>query len=87
MLRVFSDYQGTQTLYELSVLGGRLDAVELGTSARHAVGSEVTVVLPPLAVLGLSGGGRRRVGVGPRALREFVSFRACFFTRPGAGPA
>ena len=40
-------YQGTQTVYELNVLGGRLEAVELGTSSRHAVGSEVTVVLPP----------------------------------------
>jgi iron(III) transport system ATP-binding protein len=40
-------YQGTQTVYELSVLGGRLEAVELGTSARYAVGSEVKIVLPP----------------------------------------
>src|SRR6266705_1809288 len=34
-------YQGTQTIYELAVLGGRLEAVELGTHARHAIGSEV----------------------------------------------
>ena len=27
-------YQGTQTVYELAVLGGRLEALELGTSAR-----------------------------------------------------
>jgi iron(III) transport system ATP-binding protein len=40
-------YQGTQTIYELAVLGGRLEALELGTSMRHAVGSEVEVVLPP----------------------------------------
>jgi iron(III) transport system ATP-binding protein len=40
-------YQGTQTIYELSVLGGRLEALELGTSARHAVGSDVDIVLPP----------------------------------------
>jgi iron(III) transport system ATP-binding protein len=40
-------YQGTQTIYELAVLGGRLEALELGTSARHAVGSEVDIVLPP----------------------------------------
>jgi iron(III) transport system ATP-binding protein len=40
-------YQGTQTIYELAVLGGRLEAVELGTSARHAVGSNVDIVLPP----------------------------------------
>ena len=40
-------YQGTQTIYELAVLGGRLEALELGTIVRHAVGSEVEVVLPP----------------------------------------
>jgi iron(III) transport system ATP-binding protein len=40
-------YQGTQTVYELAVLGVRLEALELGTSMRHAVGSEVEVVLPP----------------------------------------
>jgi iron(III) transport system ATP-binding protein len=40
-------YQGVQTVYELAVLGGRLDALELGTSARHAVGSDIEIVLPP----------------------------------------
>src|SRR5262244_1923096 len=40
-------YQGTQTIYELAVFGGRLEALELGTHARHAIGSEVDVVLPP----------------------------------------
>jgi iron(III) transport system ATP-binding protein len=40
-------YQGTQTVYELAVLGVRLEALELGTSMRHAVGSDVEVVLPP----------------------------------------
>ncbi|MGZ3287183.1 MAG: ABC transporter ATP-binding protein [Xanthobacteraceae bacterium] len=40
-------YQGTQTIYELAVPGGRLEALELGTSMRHAVGSDVEVVLPP----------------------------------------
>jgi iron(III) transport system ATP-binding protein len=40
-------YQGTQTIYELAVLGGRLEALELGTSMRHAIGSDVEVVLPP----------------------------------------
>ena len=40
-------YQGTQTVYELAALGGRLEALELGTSARHAIGSDVDVVLPP----------------------------------------
>ncbi len=40
-------YQGTQTIYELDVLGGRLDALELGTLARFPVGGSVSVVLPP----------------------------------------
>jgi len=40
-------YQGTQTVYELDMLGGRLDALELGTIVRYPVGSEVKVVLPP----------------------------------------
>jgi iron(III) transport system ATP-binding protein len=40
-------YHGTQTVYELAVLGGTLEAIELGTSARFDVGSEVHVVLPP----------------------------------------
>jgi iron(III) transport system ATP-binding protein len=40
-------YQGTQTVYELAALGGRLEALELGTRARHAIGSDVDVLLPP----------------------------------------
>ncbi|HEY1362699.1 MAG TPA: ABC transporter ATP-binding protein [Xanthobacteraceae bacterium] len=40
-------YQGTQTVYELAMLGGRLEALELGTSASYAIGSEVGVALPP----------------------------------------
>jgi iron(III) transport system ATP-binding protein len=40
-------YQGVQTIYELDVLGGRLEALELGTSARHPVGSDVEIALPP----------------------------------------
>jgi iron(III) transport system ATP-binding protein len=40
-------YQGTQTIYELSLLGGRIDALELGTQIRYPVGSDVNVVLPP----------------------------------------
>jgi iron(III) transport system ATP-binding protein len=39
-------YQGVQTVYQLSVLGGRIDAVELGTTARYPVGSDVDIVLP-----------------------------------------
>jgi iron(III) transport system ATP-binding protein len=44
---VAQHYQGVQTVYQLAALGGRLDALELGTSARHAIGSEVDLVLPP----------------------------------------
>jgi iron(III) transport system ATP-binding protein len=40
-------YQGTQTVYELDVLGGRIDALELGTIARYPVGSDVAISLPP----------------------------------------
>jgi iron(III) transport system ATP-binding protein len=40
-------YQGTQTVYELSALGGHLEALELGTAARYPVGSDVKISLPP----------------------------------------
>ncbi len=40
-------YHGTQTVYELNVLGGRIDALELGTRIRYPVGSDVGVVLTP----------------------------------------
>jgi iron(III) transport system ATP-binding protein len=40
-------YQGTQTIYELAMFGGRLEALELGTQARYVIGSEVDVALPP----------------------------------------
>ncbi len=40
-------YQGTQTIYELELLGARIETLELGTAARHPVGSEVAVSLPP----------------------------------------
>jgi len=40
-------YEGAQTVYELAVLGGRLEAVEFGTDARHPVDSTLDIVLPP----------------------------------------
>jgi len=40
-------YQGVQTVYELAALGGKLEALELGTSARYANGDELDIVLPP----------------------------------------
>jgi len=40
-------YQGTQTVYELALLGTTIEALEVGSSARWQAGSEVTVALPP----------------------------------------
>jgi iron(III) transport system ATP-binding protein len=39
-------YQGTQTVYDIELFGSRLEALELGTAARHAVGVEAPVELP-----------------------------------------
>ena len=40
-------FQGNQTIYEIDALGARLEAIELGTLPRHAVGAEVALLLPP----------------------------------------
>ncbi|MCW3475838.1 ABC transporter ATP-binding protein [Limobrevibacterium gyesilva] len=40
-------YQGVQTIYELGLFGARIEALEVGTTMRHEVGSRVDVVLPP----------------------------------------
>jgi iron(III) transport system ATP-binding protein len=39
-------YQGTQTVYDIDLFGRRLEALELGTAARHQVGAETQVSLP-----------------------------------------
>ncbi len=39
-------YQGTQTVYDIDLLGRRLEVLELGTAARHQVGAETQVCLP-----------------------------------------
>jgi iron(III) transport system ATP-binding protein len=39
-------YQGTQTVYDIDLFGRRLEALELGTAARHQVGVETSVSLP-----------------------------------------
>ncbi|MCA6121056.1 ABC transporter ATP-binding protein [Bradyrhizobium sp. WSM 1704] len=39
-------YQGTQTAYGIELFGKRLEAIELGTAARHQVGVEAPVSLP-----------------------------------------
>jgi iron(III) transport system ATP-binding protein len=40
-------YQGTQTVYQIEVLDTVIEALEVGSSARHAVESEITLQLPP----------------------------------------
>jgi iron(III) transport system ATP-binding protein len=40
-------YHGVQTIYDLAVLDGRMEALELGTAARYAVESEISIALPP----------------------------------------
>ena len=40
-------YQGTQTVYELTVAGAMIEALEVGSAARHEVDSEIIVALPP----------------------------------------
>jgi iron(III) transport system ATP-binding protein len=40
-------YQGTQTAYDLSLFGVRIEALDFGTAARYPVGSDVEVALPP----------------------------------------
>src|SRR5450631_4311336 len=40
-------YQGTQTVYDIDLFGHRLEVLELGTAARHQVGVETSVSLPP----------------------------------------
>jgi iron(III) transport system ATP-binding protein len=39
-------YQGTQTIYDIDLFGHRLEVLELGTAARHAVGTDAPVSLP-----------------------------------------
>jgi iron(III) transport system ATP-binding protein len=39
-------YQGTQTVYDIDLLGARLEVLELGTAARHQIGVETSVALP-----------------------------------------
>jgi iron(III) transport system ATP-binding protein len=39
-------YQGTQTVYQLELLGAMVEAMEIGSAARHAEGDTVTVSLP-----------------------------------------
>ncbi|MBS0517892.1 MAG: ABC transporter ATP-binding protein [Proteobacteria bacterium] len=40
-------YQGMQTVYDLDLGGQRLEALELGTAARHHADGEIALTLPP----------------------------------------
>ena len=40
-------YQGMQTVYDVEMGGQRLEALELGTAARHEQDREVAITLPP----------------------------------------
>ena len=40
-------YQGMQTVYDVEMGGQRLEALELGTAARHGADSEIAITLPP----------------------------------------
>jgi iron(III) transport system ATP-binding protein len=40
-------YQGTQTVYEISLFGQMIEAIEVGSGIRHAVDDTVAVGLPP----------------------------------------
>lgn len=40
-------HQGTQTAYEIDLFGRKLEVLELGTAARHQVGVDTHVSLPP----------------------------------------
>jgi iron(III) transport system ATP-binding protein len=39
-------YQGTQTIYDIDLFGHRIEALELGTAARHMIGVETPISLP-----------------------------------------
>lgn len=43
-------YQGTQTVYDVEMLGRKLEVLELGTSARFDVGATVPATIPPAVV-------------------------------------
>jgi iron(III) transport system ATP-binding protein len=39
-------YLGTQTVYDIDLLGRKLEALELGTAARHETGADIPVSIP-----------------------------------------
>jgi iron(III) transport system ATP-binding protein len=46
------NYQGTQTVYDVNLFGQTIEALEVGSSIRHAVGDTVTAALPAEACWG-----------------------------------
>ncbi len=44
---VRASFMGIQTVYEVSVMGGQIEAVEMGTHPRYSAGDTVAVTLPP----------------------------------------
>ena len=40
-------FEGAHSVYTLAALGGQIEVVELGTSARHRVDSTIDITLPP----------------------------------------
>ena len=40
-------YQGMQTVYDIDMGGQRIEALEVGTAARHAQNGEIAITLPP----------------------------------------
>jgi iron(III) transport system ATP-binding protein len=50
-------YQGTQTVYDIDLFGHKLEALELGTAARHTVGVETPISLPKEACWAYRDGG------------------------------
>src|SRR6185369_5316706 len=50
-------YQGTQTVYDIDVLGRKLEVLELGTAARHTPGESTPVALPREACWAYRAGG------------------------------
>jgi iron(III) transport system ATP-binding protein len=44
---VSRNYQGTQTVYEVSLFGQMIEALEVGSAIRHAPDQTLTVALPP----------------------------------------
>ncbi len=43
-------YQGTQTIYDIDLFGYRLEALELGTAARHPIGAETPISISREAI-------------------------------------